>query len=153
MYILTYNKEIKDIDNYGVVYPTKLKSYIANNYSKIFLKRDFNFFTDGYFQYSHQFLFDQKYKYKYAMQNKLLFPEKKLVEENDSAHKDISSIVNELVIYECEMITVKGSILEIFLFLIIAYYLKVNWKMIKGKWIIIQKMMMIRVIWIMHVVL
>jgi hypothetical protein len=44
------------------------------------------------------------------MQNKLLFPEKKLVEENDSAHKDISSIINELVIYECEMITVKGSI-------------------------------------------
>jgi len=110
LYILTYHKEIKDIDNYGIVYPSKLKSYIANNYSKIFLKRDFNFFTDGYFQYSHQFLYNKKYKYKYTIQNKLLFPEKKLVEENDSAHKDLSSIFNELVIYECEMITVKGSI-------------------------------------------
>ncbi len=110
LYILTYHKEIKDIDNYGIIYPTKLKSYIANNYSKIFLKRDFNFFTDGYFQYSHQFLYNEKYNYKYAIQNKLLFPSKKLVEENDSAHKDLSSIVNELVIYECEMITVKGSI-------------------------------------------
>ena len=110
LYILTYNKEIKDIDNYGINYPTKLKNYIANNYSKIFLKRDFNFFTDGYFQYSHQYLYNKKYKYKYAIQNKLLFPDKKLTEENDSAHKDIPSIIKDLVIYECEMITIKGSI-------------------------------------------
>ena len=110
LYILAYNKEIKDIDNYGLDYPTKLKNYITNNYSKAFLKRDFNFFTDGYFQYSHQYLYNKKYNYKYVIQNKLLFPDKKLIEENDSAHKDISSIIKDLVIYECEMITNKGSI-------------------------------------------
>ena len=110
LYILTYNKEIKDIDNYGIDYPTKLKNYITNNYSKIFLERDFNFFTDGYFQYSHQYLYNKKYKYKYVIQNKLLFPDKKLTEENDSAHKDISTFIKDLVIYECEMITIKGSI-------------------------------------------
>ena len=110
LYKLTYNKEIKDIDNYGIEYPIKLKNYITNNYSKIFLKRDFDFFTDGYFQYSHQYLYNKKYKYRYVTQNKLLFPDKKLTEGNDSAHKDISSMIIDLVIYECEMITIKGSI-------------------------------------------
>ena len=110
LYILTYNKEIKDIDKYGILYPTRLKNYISNNYNKIFLKRDFNFFTDGYFEYSHKYIYDKKNKYNYKFQNKLLFPEKKLMEENDSAHKDISLILNDLIIYECEMITIKGSI-------------------------------------------
>ena len=32
------------------------------------------------------------------------------MEDNDSAHKNISLLLNELIIYECELITVKGSI-------------------------------------------
>ena len=110
LYVLTYNKEIKDIDNYGILYPTRIKNYISNNYNKIFLKRDFDFFTDGYFRYSHNYVYNEKYKYNYTFQNKLLFPRKKLMEENDSAHIDISLILNNLTIYECEMITIKGSI-------------------------------------------
>ena len=76
LYILTYNKDINDIDNYGILYPTRLKNYLANNYNKIFLKRDFDFFTDGFFKYSHNYLYDKKYKYKYSIKNKLLFPQK-----------------------------------------------------------------------------
>ena len=111
IYNITFNKEIKDIDKYSILYPTKLKNYITNNYNKMFLKRDFNFFTDGYFKYSHNYLYNKKkYKYNYIFQNTLLFPEKKLMEENDSAHKEISNILNDLVIYQCEMLTVKGSI-------------------------------------------
>ena len=109
IYILTYNKEIKDIDKYGILFPTRLKNYITNNFNKVFLKRDFDFFTDGFFQYSHSYLYNKKNKYNYVFQNKLLFPQKKLLEENDSAHKDIP-LLNDLIIYECEMITVKGSI-------------------------------------------
>ena len=109
LYILTYNKEIKDIDKYGILFPTRLKNYITNNYCKMFLKRDFDFFTDGFFQYTHNYLYNQKYKYNYVFQTKLLFPEKKLLEENDNAHKDMPPI-NDLTIYECEMITIKGSI-------------------------------------------
>ena len=110
LYIMTYYKEIKDIDKYGILYPTKIKNYITNNYDKIFLKRDFNFFSDGYFKYSHNYLYNKRNKYNYNIQNKLLFPKKKLIDENDSAHMDIPSIINNLIIYNCEMITVKGSI-------------------------------------------
>ena len=110
LYTFTYYKEIKDIDKYGILYPTRLKNYITNNYSKMFLKRDFDFFTDGYFKYTHGYVYNKKLKYNYDFQNKLLFPNKKLVEENDCAHKGIESILKNLDIYECEMLTVKGSI-------------------------------------------
>ena len=108
LYKLTYNKEIKDIDKYGILYPSKLKNYISDNYNKIFLKKDFNFFTDGYFQYSHKYIYN--HNYNFSFKNQLLFPEKKLMEENDSAHVDIPLILNDLTTYECEMITIKGSI-------------------------------------------
>ena len=110
LYIMTYHKEIKNIDDYGILYPIRFKNYITNNYNKMFLKRDFDFFTDGYFRYSHDYLYNKKFKYNYSFQNKLLFPQKKLMEENDSAHKNIPLILSELIIYECELITVKGSI-------------------------------------------
>ena len=110
LYIMTYHKEIKNIDNYGILYPIRFKNYITNNYNKMFLKRDFNFFTDGYFKYSHNYIYNEKFKYNYSFQNKLLFPQKKLMEDNDSAHKNTSLLLNELIIYECELITVKGSI-------------------------------------------
>ena len=117
LYIITYNKEIKDINNYSILYPTRLKNYITNNYNKILLKRDFDFFTDGYFKYSHNYLYNKKYKYNYIFKNKLLFPDKKLIEENDSAHQDFPNIINDLIIYDCEMITIKGSIFgNIFVF-------------------------------------
>ena len=117
LYILTYNKEIKNIDEYKFLYPTKLKSYITNNYTKMFLKRDFNFFTDGYFKYSHDYIYNKKFNYNYSFQNKLLFPQKKLIKEFDSAHKDISSSLKDLITYDCELLTVKGSIFgNIFVF-------------------------------------
>ena len=117
LYTLTYHNEIDNIDKYGLCYPTRLKHYITNNYNKIFLKRDFDFFTDGYFQYSHQYLYNRKFNYNYIFQNKFIFPEKKLVLDSDGANFDIQSILNELTIYECEMLTVKGAIFgNIFVF-------------------------------------
>ena len=110
LYILTYYKEIKNIDKYELLYPTKLKNYTTNNYNKIFLKRDFAFFTDGYFKYTHNYLYNKKFKYNYSFQNKLLFPKKKLIEEFDSAHKDILPVLDNIITYDCEMLTVKGSI-------------------------------------------
>jgi hypothetical protein len=110
LYIFTYSKEIDGIDKYGILYPTRLKNYITNNYNKMFLKRDFDFFTDGYFKYSHDYIYNKKLNYNYDFQNKFLFPNKKLIEENDSAHKGMESILKGLVTYECEMITIKGSI-------------------------------------------
>ena len=110
LYILTYNKEIKDIDDYGILYPVKFKNYITNNYMRIFLKKDFNFLTNKYFKYSHKFLYNKNYKYNFEIQNIFLCPSKSLLEEYDNAHKDISLNSNDLIIYECEIITPKGSI-------------------------------------------
>ena len=110
LYILSYNKDIKQADDCGILYPTKIKNYITNNYNKMFLKRDFDFFTYNYLKYSHKYLYDKKFKYKYKIQNQLLFPKKKLIIENDSANEEIQSILNDLITYECEMITVNGSI-------------------------------------------
>ena len=108
IYAYTYCKQIQNIDDYGISYPTKFKNYITNNYNRIFIKKDFSFFTDVYFKYSHSFLFKQKYKFE--IRNKLLFPNKKLLDENDYAHKDIANNIMNLTIYECEMLTPKGSI-------------------------------------------
>ena len=112
LFTLTYNKEINDIDKYKNFYPMRIKNYISSNYDKIFLKRDFDFFTDGYFQYSHNYIYNKKYKYNYILQNKLLFPNKKLIRDNDCLDKEIFSkdISDKIAIYDCEMITVKGSI-------------------------------------------
>ena len=113
IYKYIYSKDIKDIDKYKISYPTRIKSFITNNYDKVFLKRDFDFFTDGYFRYSHQYIYDNETKkYNYVFQNKLLFPDKKLLRENDNLHKDIFSkdLSENIPIYECEIITLKGSI-------------------------------------------
>ena len=112
LFTLTYHREIDDIDKYKNFYPIRIKNYIANNYDKIFLKRDFDFFTDGYFKYSHNYIYNKKYKYNYIFQNKLLFPNKKLIRENDCLDREIFSknISDKIAIYDCEMITAKGSI-------------------------------------------
>ena len=119
IYSLRYYKEIKDIDKYKISYPIRIKNYICNNYDKIILKRDFDFFTDGYFQYSHGYLFNQKSQHNYKFRNKFIFPNKQLIRENDCLFKEIFSnnIINKATKFECEMITIKGSIFgNIFIF-------------------------------------
>ena len=109
IYECKYNKEIKNIDEYGMNYPVKFKNYITNNYIRIFLKKDFNFFTDKYFKFSHNYLYNKKYNYE--IQNKLLFPLKSLFEEIDDIVTENSDNKEENVIaYECELLTTKGSI-------------------------------------------
>ena len=86
---MTYDKEIENIDQYEISYPIRFKNYICSNYDKIFLKRDFDFFYDGYFKYSHNYLFDKINNYNYKIQEKILFPNKNLIRQNDSLFKEI----------------------------------------------------------------
>ena len=112
LFTMTYDKEIENIDQYEISYPIRFKNYICSNYDKIFLKRDFDFFYDGYFKYSHNYLFDKINNYNYKIQEKILFPNKNLIRQNDSLFKEIFSkiIINNTTRYECEMVTLKGSI-------------------------------------------
>ena len=121
LYTIAYNKEIENIDKYKISYPTRIKNYICNNYDKIFLKRDFDFFTDGYFKYSHKYLFKKNNSNKndFKLKNKFIFPNKRLLLDNDCIDKDLFSknIINKITIYDCELIMTKGSIFgNIFIF-------------------------------------
>ena len=119
IYSLIYFKDINDIDKYKISYPIRIKNYICNNYDKIILKRDFDFFTDGYFQYSHDYLYNKKGKSNYKFRNKFIFPDKQLIRENDCLFKEIFSknIIKNEAKFDCEMITIKGSIFgSIFIF-------------------------------------
>ena len=111
LYTFTYEKEIKEIDKYKISYPTRIKNYISNNYDKIFLKKDFDFFTNGYFNKSHNYLSSENYNYKYKFQNKYIFPNKNFIRENDCLFDEIfSKNISNAPKYDCEMITIKGSI-------------------------------------------
>ena len=121
LFTITYNKEIENIDRYKISYPTRIKNYICNNYDKIFLKRDFDFFTDGYFKYSHKYLFKRNANNKvdYSLKNKFIFPNKQLLRDNDCLDNELFSkdIINKIIIYDCEFISAKGSIFgNIFVF-------------------------------------
>ena len=118
IYKYVFKKELKNninlfkdcnySNNYELCYPTKFKSYLCNNYNKIFLKKDFEFFTDNTFELSHKFLTLINYK----TENIILFPNKKLIEENDYAHKNIqlNEDISNINVYDCELLTINGSI-------------------------------------------
>ena len=112
IYTSKYYKEIDDLNEYKSSYPLKFKNYITNNYMRPYLKKDFDFFNDRYIKYTHNFLYSNESNYNYEIQNKLLFPLKSLLEENDNANKDIllNSNLGEINIYECEILTDKGSV-------------------------------------------
>ena len=108
IYYYLYNKEISDIKKYNLNYPSKLKNRLGNNYTKHFLKKDFNFISSEYFQYSHNCIKERNFTPK----TKILFPPKTILEEYDFSHKntiinkDDSSILSK----ECELITYEGAI-------------------------------------------
>jgi hypothetical protein len=54
IYNYIYHNEIIDIDDYNLNYPSKLKNRLGNNYTKDFLKKDFNFTSAESFKYSHK---------------------------------------------------------------------------------------------------
>ena len=108
IYYYLYNKEISDIKKYNLNYPSKLKNRLGNNYTKHFLKKDFNFISSEYFQYSHNCIKERNFTPK----TKILFPPKTILEEYDFSHKntiinkDDSSILSK----DCELITYEGAI-------------------------------------------
>ena len=115
IYYYLYNKDINDINKYNIDYPSKLKNRLGNNYTKHFLKKDFNFFLNKCFKYSHKNIFEKNFTPK----TKNLFPTKEILEIFDYAHKDI--LVNKLdksvIMKDCELITYEGAVFgHIYLF-------------------------------------
>ena len=115
IYYYLYNKDINDINKYNIDYPSKLKNRLGNNYAKHFLKKDFNFFSNECFKYSHKNIFDKNFTPK----TKNLFPIKEILEKFDYAHKDIlvNKVDKSVIMKNCELITYEGSIFgHIYLF-------------------------------------
>ena len=111
IYNYLYHKEIDDINKYTLDYPTKLKNRLGNVYVKHFLKKDFNFTSSPYFQYSHKCIFNSGFEAK----TKVLFPSKSILEKYDFAHKEIKKIIknkeNKKILQKnCELITYEGSV-------------------------------------------
>ena len=110
IYNYLYHKEIEDINKYTLDYPTKLKNRLGNIYVKHFLKKDFNFTTSQYFQYSHKCIYNRNFK----SSTKVLFPSKKIMEKYDYAHKEINEILKnkeeKILSRSCELITYDGAI-------------------------------------------
>ena len=108
IYYILYNKEISDINKYYLNYPTKLKNRLGNNYVKHFLKKDFNFIRNEYFQYTHKCI----KKRNFYPKTKYLFPSKNILEKYDYAHKD--NIINKddktIITKNCELITYEGAV-------------------------------------------
>jgi hypothetical protein len=108
IYNYIYHDEIHSEYNYNLDYPSKLKNRLGNNYTKHFLKKDFNFTSNQYFKYSHKYVYNRNFIPK----TKYLFPSKNILEEYDYAHKDI--IINKsdkkILTRNCELITYQGTV-------------------------------------------
>ena len=108
IYNYIYHNEIIDLDDYNLNYPSKLKNRLGNNYTKHFLKKDFNFTSDESFQYSHKCIHERNFFPK----TKNLFPNKKILEEYDYAHRDIILTKDDpnFLTKSCELITYQGTV-------------------------------------------
>ena len=108
IYNYIYQKEIYDIDDYNLNYPSKLKNRLGYNYAKHFLKKDFNFTSSEYFKYSHKCIKDKNFVPK----TKILFPPKIILEEYDYVHKDIiiKKEDKKFLTRSCELITYEGAV-------------------------------------------
>ena len=110
IYNYLYHKEIADINTYSLNYPSKLKNRLGNIYAKHFLKKDFNFNTSKYFQYSHKCIYERNFK----PSTEVLFPSKKILEEYDCVHKEIKDMIKnkkgKIDSRNCELITYDGAI-------------------------------------------
>ena len=110
IYYYLYHNDIDDINKYTLNYPSKLKNRLGNVYVKHFLKKDFNFTSSQYFQYSHQCIHERNF----IPSTKVLFPSKKFLEKHDFIHKELNEILKnkaEKISWRiCELITYDGAI-------------------------------------------
>ena len=110
IYNYLYHNDIDDINKYSLNYPSKLKNRLGNIYVKHFLKKDFNFFSSKYFEFSHNCI----HKKNFAPSTKTLFPSKTFSEKYDYAHKEINNVIKnkegKITTRSCELITYDGSI-------------------------------------------
>ena len=110
IYNYLYHDEIDDINKYSLNYPTKLKNRLGHTYVKHFLKKDFNFSSSKYFEFTHNCIFKRNFK----PSTKTLFPSKTILEKYDYAHKDINNMITnkeaKITKRSCELITYDGAI-------------------------------------------
>jgi len=110
IYNYLYHEQIADINKYSLNYPSKLKNRLGNIYVKHFLKKDFNFSSSKYFEFSHNCIF----KRNFVPSTKTLFPSKKILEKYDFAHKEINNMIKnkegKITTRSCELITYDGAI-------------------------------------------
>ena len=108
IYNYIYHNEVIDIDDYKLNYPSKLKNRLGNNYTKHFLKKDFNFTSNESFKYSHKCI----HKRNFFPKTNNLFPNKHILEEYDYAHKNITLTKDDtnFLTRSCELITYQGTV-------------------------------------------
>ena len=115
--------DINDIDEFNTFdYPQKIKNFIPSKYYiKLFLKKDFNFFDDINFKYSHKYLFLEQTKKKrrdiikriqknYSKNFYYLFPSKELLKQNDFPNNNLMKENKYINKYYCELLLNRGSI-------------------------------------------
>ena len=122
IYRYIFNDEIQNLDEFNnFECPLKIKNYISSNfYMKIFLKKDFYFIDNEYFQYSHKYLFREpsikrkdiinKIQTDYKKQSSVLFPSKDILRRNDFPNIDYKNENYSINYYYCELLINRGSI-------------------------------------------
>ena len=118
-----FNNDLKNLDEFNnFECPLKIKNYIPSNfYMKEFLKKDFYFIDNEYFQYSHKYLFKEpsikrrditnKIQTDYKKQSTVLFPSKDILKSNDFPNNDnCKNENNDINYYYCELLINRGSI-------------------------------------------
>ena len=119
-YIINDLPEVDEFNNFD--YPQKLKNFIPSDYYvKLFLKKDFNFFDNKCFKYSHKYLFLEQTKKKrrdivnriqknYSRNFYYLFPSKELLKQNDFPNNILMKENSYIAKYYCELLLNRGSI-------------------------------------------
>ena len=124
LYRYIFRDGLENIDEYNnFECPLKIKNHIsANYYIKLFLTKDFDFFDNKCFEYSHKFAFIEnkkkrrdivkKVKKSFVKQNLILFPPKEMLEKYDFPNINFKDEVIDYGIkkYYCEFIFNRGSI-------------------------------------------
>ena len=113
IYYYEFSDELGKNENiYNLSYPSKLKNKITTNYLKIFLKKDFDFFSSDYLKFTHKYINNNE-KFKNSLST-ILFPTKKILTDYDYLYQ--ISNTTEHIEKNCEMITINGTIYGNFIF-------------------------------------
>ena len=131
LYRYFFGNDLNNIDEFNnFESPQKIKNYISpNHYIKLFYTKDFDFFDNNFFEYSHKYAFKETKKKKrrditnrlqtsYKKQWSVLFPSKEILKQYDFPNYNFKrGNININNYYFCELLFNKGSIYgKIFIF-------------------------------------